>query len=83
MPMVDLLSGESDLALDGGCGAGRTTVALGRALKKGRIVALDRFDSDYIEGGGRALLERNLRARRARRARGDQARRLTHLPFPD
>jgi SAM-dependent methyltransferase len=83
MPMVDLLSGESDLVLDGGCGAGRTTVALGRALKKGRIVALDRFDSDYIEGGGRALLERNLRLaaldERVEIRQGD----LTHLPFPD
>ena len=83
LPMVDLLSGESDLVLDGGCGAGRTTVALGRALKKGRIVALDRFDSDYIEGGGRALLERNLRLAgldaRVEIKQGD----LTELPFPD
>jgi len=83
MPMVDLLSGESDLVLDGGCGAGRTTVALGRALKKGRIVALDRFDSDYIEGGGRALLEQNLRLaaldERVEIRQGD----LTRLPFPD
>jgi SAM-dependent methyltransferase len=83
LPMVDFLSGESDLVLDGGCGAGRTTVALGRALKKGRIVALDRFDSDYIEGGGRALLERNLRLaaldERVEIRQGD----LTHLPFPD
>ncbi len=83
LPMVDLLSGESDLVLDGGCGAGRTTVALGRALKKGRIVAMDRFDSDYIEGGGRALLERNLRLagldERVEIRQGD----LTHLPFPD
>lgn len=83
LPMVDLLSGESDLVLDGGCGAGRTTVALGRALKKGRIIALDRFDSDYIEGGGRALLERNLRLAglddRVEIKQGD----LTQLPFPD
>jgi len=83
LPMVDLLSGDSDLVLDGGCGAGRTTVALGRALKKGRIVALDRFDSDYIEGGGHALLERNLRLaaldKRVEIRQGD----LTNLPFPD
>ncbi len=83
LPMVDLLSGESNLVLDGGCGAGRTTVALGRALKKGRVVALDRFDSDYIEGGGRALLERNLRLaaldERVEIKQGD----LTQLPFPD
>ena len=83
LPMADLLPGEENIVLDAGCGAGRTTVALGRALKKGRIVALDRFDSDYIEGGGRLLLERNLRhaglGGRVRIERGD----LTALPFPD
>jgi len=83
LPMVDLLSGEENVVLDAGCGAGRTTVALGRALKKGRIVALDRFNSNYIEGGGRLLLEQNLhRAGLTNRARieiGD----LTALPFPD
>jgi len=83
LPMVDFPSGEEKLVLDAGCGAGRTTIALGRAFKKGRIVALDRFDSDYIEGGGRLLLEQNLRRAgltdRVRIERGD----LTALPFPD
>lgn len=83
LPMVDLLSGESDLVLDGGCGAGRTTLAVGRVLKKGWIVALDRFNASYIEGGGRTLLERNLRLAglgdRVRLEQGD----LTQLPFPD
>ena len=83
LPMVDLLSGEENVVLDAGCGAGRTSVALGRSLKKGSIVALDRFDSDYIEGGGRLLLERNLRqaglAERVRIECGD----MTALPFPD
>jgi SAM-dependent methyltransferase len=83
LPMVDLLSGEDKVVLDAGCGAGRTTIALGRAQKAAQIVALDRFDSDYIEGGGRLLLERNLRnaglADRVRIEGGD----LTALPFPD
>lgn len=82
LPMVDLLTRDDDLVLDAGCGAGRTTIALGRAHKKARIVSLDRFDSDYIEGGGRALLEHNLRLAgltgRVRIERGD----LTALPFP-
>lgn len=82
LPMVDLLTREDDLVLDAGCGAGRTTLAVGRAFKAARIVALDRFDSDYIEGGGRALLEHNLRLAgltgRVRIERGD----LTALPFP-
>ncbi|MBZ5682899.1 MAG: class I SAM-dependent methyltransferase [Acidobacteriia bacterium] len=83
LPMVDLLSGDEKVVLDAGCGAGRTTIALGRAQRTAQIVALDRFDSDYIEGGGKLLLEQNLRkaglAERVRIERGD----LTALPFAD
>lgn len=83
LPAVDLLSGDDGLVLDAGCGAGRTSVAIGRAFKRSRIVALDRFDSDYIENGGRLLLERNLQlaglAARVRIESGD----LTALPFED
>jgi SAM-dependent methyltransferase len=83
LPAVDLLSGDDSLVLDAGCGAGRTSIALGRAFKKSRIVALDRFDSDYIEGGGRLLLEQNLQlaglTERVRIESGD----LTALPFAD
>ena len=83
LPMVNWLSGDSDLVLDGGCGAGRTTVSVGRILKKGSIVAVDRFDASYIKKGGRYLLEQNLRLAgledRVRIVQGD----LTRLPFPD
>lgn len=83
LPMVDLLSSESDLILDGGCGSGRTTIALGRATKEVRIIALDRFDANYITGGGRALLEQNLDlanlSERVEIKEGD----LTQLPFRD
>jgi SAM-dependent methyltransferase len=83
VPGVDLLSGDDNLVLDAGCGAGRTTIALGRAFKKTRIVALDRFDAGYIEGGGRLLLEQNLQlakmSGRVSIERGD----LTALPFTD
>jgi len=84
-PTVDLLSAadENKVVLDAGCGAGRTSIALVRALTKTRIVALDRFDSGYIEGGGQRLLEQNLlRAGMGKRTQvqvGD----LTALPFPD
>lgn len=79
--MVDLLTGIDGVVLDAGCGAGRTTIALARAQKNIQIVALDRFDSGYIESGGRRLLEENLDkagcAGRVRIERGD----LTALPF--
>lgn len=81
LPMVDLLSANQQLILDAGCGAGRTTIALARAQRNVRIVALDRFDSSYIEGGSRRLLEDNVRraglSERVRIERGD----LTALPF--
>jgi len=83
LPAVDLVTGENKLILDAGCGAGRTTVALGRAYKKDRIVSLDRFDAEYVEGGGRALFERNLQIaginERVRIEVGD----LTAMPFAD
>ncbi len=85
LPMVDLLPDDDEyaLVLDAGCGSGRTTVSLSRAVKRARIIALDRFDSDYIEAGGRTLLERNLlRAGISTRTQirvGD----LTFLPCPD
>ncbi len=62
LPMVDLLHSDRDVVLDAGCGAGRTTIALSRVLRNGRVVAVDRFDAGYIDGGGRDLLDRNLRA---------------------
>ncbi|MBS4097824.1 MAG: class I SAM-dependent methyltransferase [Sulfuricella sp.] len=83
LPLIDLLPNHHGLVLDGGCGAGRTSIAVARGLTGANVVALDRFDSDYIEGGGRALLDRNLRlagvAERVRVQAGD----LTGLPFDD
>jgi SAM-dependent methyltransferase len=60
LPFVDLFSRGYDKVLDAGCGSGRTTIALSKVMKSGTITALDRFDSDYIENGGKTLLERNL-----------------------
>jgi SAM-dependent methyltransferase len=83
LPLVDLLRSPDARVLDAGCGAGRTTIALSRVLGRGRVIALDRFDADYIEGGGRTLLDRNLEiaglADRVEVRRGD----LTELPFPE
>jgi SAM-dependent methyltransferase len=83
LPMVDLLRGDSDLVLDAGCGAGRTTIALSRVLREGSVVAVDRFDAGYIDDGGRALLARNLQiAGLTGRVRVETAD-LTALPFAD
>lgn len=60
LPMVNLLRSDHDVVLDAGCGAGRTTIALSRVLRNGRVVAVDRFDADYIDNGGHDLLEHNL-----------------------
>jgi SAM-dependent methyltransferase len=85
LPMVDLLPPGADtpVILDAGCGSGRTTIALARAVKQGSIIALDRFDAGYIEGGGQTLLERNLRLtgleKRTRITPGD----ITRLAFQD
>jgi SAM-dependent methyltransferase len=84
LPMVALTSAlENPVILDAGCGSGRTTIALARALTRGTIVALDRFDAGYIESGGRTLLEQNLRLAsleaRVRITPGD----ITRLAFPD
>ena len=83
LPMVDLLRSGQDLVLDAGCGGGRTTLAIAKVLKQGRIVALDRFDAYYIQGGGRTFIERNLRiagiSDRVEIKQGD----ITGLPFPD
>ncbi|MBR7618872.1 class I SAM-dependent methyltransferase [Phenylobacterium sp. 20VBR1] len=83
LPMVDLLSSDHDLVLDAGCGSGRTAIALSRILKKGRVVGLDRFDAGYIDDGGRALLDHNLRlaglAGKVRVETGD----LTDMAFAD
>jgi SAM-dependent methyltransferase len=83
LPLVDLIRADDELVLDAGCGAGRTTLALSKVLRQGRVVAFDRFDAPYIDGGGRAALERNLRiaglAARVAIEKGD----LSALPFPE
>ena len=61
LPFTDLFSTDEDYVLDACCGSGRTTIALSKVLKKGRIVAFDRFDAPYIAGGGRQLLEENVK----------------------
>ena len=82
LPMVDLVRGDQDLVLDAGCGAGRTSIALARGLRAGRIGAVDRFDAGYIDDGGRKLLDRNLRLAGLTERVTVEAADLTALPFP-
>lgn len=83
LPMVNLVDRPEGVVLDAGCGAGRTTIALARAQKKVRVVAVDRFDASYIEGGGLGLLKENLAkaglTERVQIERSD----LTALPFEE
>jgi len=60
LPYVNLFKEGSMCILDAGCGAGRSTVALSKVYK-GKITAFDLFNSDYIDGGGNTLLEKNLK----------------------
>ncbi len=81
LPMVDLLQSDRDIVLDAGCGTGRSTIALSRVLRSGRVVAVDRFDAGYIDDGGRDLLDRNLRAADLTKRVTIEAADLTALPF--
>lgn len=83
LPWVDAAAEGNGLWLDGGCGAGRTSIALARALPHAKVAAFDRFDADYIEQGGRALLARNLQLTGLSERVQIQAGDLTALPFAD
>jgi len=60
LPWVNLFKADDLRILDAGCGAGRTTIALSKIFK-GKITSIDLFNSDYIDGGGNTLLERNIK----------------------
>jgi ubiquinone/menaquinone biosynthesis C-methylase UbiE len=61
LPMINLLPEGKGTVLDAGCGAGRTTIALAEVISGAKIVSFDKFDADYIEGGGIDLLKRNIK----------------------
>jgi SAM-dependent methyltransferase len=83
LPYVDLLSSDRDLILDAGCGSGRTSIAIEKIMKNGRIVAVDKFDADYIEEGGKKLLERNLKTANIRDKVDIETQDITGLKFGD
>lgn len=61
LPMVNIFANGGSKILDAGCGAGRTTIAIVRALPGCEITSFDRFDAGYIAGGGIELLKHNLK----------------------
>ncbi len=83
LPFTDLFSSDHDLVLDACCGSGCGTIALGKLIKNGRIVAVDRFNAKYIKDGGRKLLTQNLKiagiADKVEIKTGD----VTHLDFKE
>lgn len=83
LPLVRFLPTGEGRVLDAGCGAGRTSIAVARALTSAQVFAVDRFDADYIDDGGRDLLARNLALSGvADRVSIEQAD-LTALPFAE
>lgn len=83
LPYVDLLRSDKDVILDAGCGSGRTSIAVSKIMKGGKIVAVDLFDADYIADGGKKLLERNLKIAKISDRVELQAQDITSLKFSD
>ncbi len=82
LPFGDLLR-TGNRVLDAGCGAGRTTVAIGKAMPEAQIVSLDRFDASYIENGGLNLFNINIEiARISDRVEIKQGD-ITAIPFDE
>jgi SAM-dependent methyltransferase len=83
LPTEDFLSSNAGTVLDLGCGSGRTSILVGQARRRVRIVGLDNFSATYIRDHGRERLLRNLRiagvADRFEFKEGDMRR----LPFAD
>jgi SAM-dependent methyltransferase len=83
LPYVDLFKAGKNNVLDAGCGAGRTTISLSKAEPDINIVAFDRYDANYIDDGGKNLLEKNLElaglSSRVKIEQGD----ITAMPFND
>jgi SAM-dependent methyltransferase len=83
LPYVDLLRSDRDLILDAGCGSGRTSIAVGKIMRNGRIVAVDKFDANYIDNGGKMLIERNLKIANIRDRADIRTQDIMDLTFED
>jgi len=76
-----LANSDEDLVLDAGCGSGRTSIAVSKILKNGKIIAVDKFDAPYIGDGGKRLLEQNFKVANIRDKVEVQNHDITNLTF--
>lgn len=81
LPYVNWLTSDDDLVLDAGCGSGRTSIAVSKILKSGKVIAVDMFDAPYIDDGGKKLLEQNLKIANIRDKVEIQTGDITNLKF--
>jgi SAM-dependent methyltransferase len=81
LPYVNWLTSDKDLVLDAGCGSGRTSIAVSKILKNGKIIAVDKFDAPYIGDGGKRLLEQNLKVANIQDKVDIQTHDITNLTF--
>jgi len=81
LPYVNWLTSDEDLVLDAGCGSGRTSIAVSKILKNGKIIAVDKFDAPYIGEGGKRLLEQNLKVANIQNKADVQTHDITNLTF--
>jgi len=81
LPYVNWLTSDEDLVLDAGCGSGRTSIAVSKILKNGKIIAVDKFDAPYIGDGGKRLLEQNLKVAYIQDKVDIQTHDITNLTF--
>jgi SAM-dependent methyltransferase len=61
LPTTGFLTSDQGTVLDVGCGSGRATIMVGKARPSVRLVALDSFGAEYINGNSPSLLMQNVR----------------------
>lgn len=83
LPTAEFLPGGGGSVLDLGCGAGRTSIMIGRARPEARITAIDDFSAPYISDHGEARLQRNLALTGVAERVSVRRANMLDLPFDD